>query len=63
MPPRAACPFRPAPAHRPASLARPRPQNANPGVNPNQLSVNSYVKLPPWSDSCPAPGDNTQCRV
>jgi hypothetical protein len=38
-------------------------ERVNPGVEPAALAVGSYVKLPPWDDSCPAPGDTTNCRV
>lgn len=35
---------------------------ANPDLNPATLAVNSFVRLPPYADTCPAPGDNKQCR-
>lgn len=36
--------------------------DANPDVNPATLAVNSFVRLPPYADTCPAPGNNQQCR-
>lgn len=37
--------------------------DANPDVNPATLAVNSFVRLPPYADTCPPPGNNQQCRI